>query len=291
MAGRSRLSIAKSDIIRLFRESEQKIYTLTEIKKILTQNRAFWRLAQSTTSNDFIRFLLDTSDLIQERIAFPYRPVVRFTWGEVPTYSIVQSINHDGYFTHYSAMHLHGLTEQLPNAIYFNQEQNTAGGGGSLSQVSINNAFRGKCRVTKNVADFRGRNVFLLNGKRTNQLAVIEVTTAEDVLVKVTSIERTLIDATVRPVYSGGVFEVAKAFVQAHGPISVNKLAAILAQLKYSYPYHQCIGFYLERAGLYKPSQLDLLRKLPIEYDFYLDYGLKSPDYNANWRLFVPKGF
>ncbi len=291
MAGKSRLSIAKSDIVRLFRDAPRKIYTTSDMARILSQNRGAWRLAWATTADHFIRFLLETTDLRQERIAFPYRPLTRFTWGDVDTYSIIQSINIDGYFTHYSAMHFHGLTEQLPNAVYFNQEQRATGGGGKLTQAGIGNAFRGRCRVTSNVASFRERSIHLLNGQNTGQLGVIATDLADGSHIRLTNIERSLIDAAVRPVYSGGVFEVAKAFARAHGQLSVNKLVATLRHLHFTYPYHQSIGFYLERTGLYPASHLDLLRNLPIKFDFYLDYGMESPDYDAGWRLFVPKGF
>ena len=70
-----------------------------------------------------------------------------------------------------------------------------------------------------------------------------------------TNVERTLIDATVKPMYAGGVFEVAKAFALANDRLSVNKLMPMLRKLDFSYPYHQAIGYYLERAG-YKSSQL-----------------------------------
>ena len=61
-----------------------------------------------------------------------------------------------------------------------------------------------------------------------------------------TNLERTLIDAAVRPVYAGGVFEVRKAYQLAKEKVSVNRLAALLQKLNYIYPYHQAIGFYLE---------------------------------------------
>ena len=40
-------------------------------------------------------------------------------------------------------------------------------------------------------------------------------------------VERTLIDAAVRPAYSGGVYEVAKAFEQAKDAVSVNAMGAV----------------------------------------------------------------
>lgn len=291
MANRSRLSIAKPDIIKAFEANGKACFSIADIKELLNQNREFWRLTYSTTATRFIEFLLGATPLKEERIEFPYRPVIRFTWGEVDAYAIVQSISMEGYFSHYSAMHLHGLTDKLPKAIYFNQEQRLSGGGGTLTQKGIDNAFRGKCRTTSRFASFRGQSVYLLNGQNTKRLGVIEVTTGNNTNVQVTNLERTLIDIAVRPTYSGGVFEVAKAYAEAQGRFSVNKLVAMLKQINFTYPYHQCIGYYMKRSGLYKSNQLDLIKTLPIEYRFHLDYGLKAVDYDEEWRLFVPKGF
>ena len=107
---------------------------------------------------------------------------------------------------------------------------------------------------------------------------------------RVTDCERTLIDATVRPAYSGGVAVVAKAFELAKETVSVNKLTAYLRKLRYVYPYHQAVGFYMERAG-YDEALLKLLDQFPVEYDFYLEHAMKSPVLNKRWRLYVPKGF
>ncbi|MBI1899896.1 MAG: hypothetical protein HYS13_02125 [Planctomycetia bacterium] len=291
MPPRTRLQIAKPDIVKTFEESNRRIFAHADIVKLLSANRYSWRLAESTTVQAFLDYLLKSTRLEHARIAFPQRPVIRYTWGAVPTLTIVQSIDREGYFSHFTAIRLHGLTDQLPKTIYFNHEQVNRGGGGQLTQEAIDRAFRGKCRVTKNVARFRGHNVFLLNGQNTAQLGVIDLTTSDGEELRVTNVERTLIDATVRPVYAGGVAEVASAFRSAQEVVSVNKLVAMLRELNFTYPYHQAIGYYLDRAGVYKPAQIDLLRQFPIEFDFYLDYSLHEPVYVKQWRLFVPKGF
>jgi hypothetical protein len=105
-----------------------------------------------------------------------------------------------------------------------------------------------------------------------------------------TNLERTLIDAAVRPGYAGGVFEVRKAYELAKPTLSVKELSAMLTKLAYTYPYHQAIGYYLERAG-HSGAALDVLRKLPMELDFYLTHQMSQTDYVKGWRLFVPKGF
>jgi hypothetical protein len=60
--------------------------------------------------------------------------------------------------------------------------------------------------------------------------------------------------------------------------------------MNYIYPYHQAIGFLMERAG-YKEIRLKPLRSIKMDFDFYLVHGMKNPQYNKKWRLFIPQGF
>jgi hypothetical protein len=224
-------------------------------------------------------------------LGFPSRPETRFLLADVSPLELAQSLSPKGYFTHFTAIQLNNLTEQVPKTVYFNIEQAAAGGGGVVSQEAIDRAFRGKARVSSAVAEYAGFRICKLSGRNTGGLGVVEVMHEPCRWpLRVTNLERTLIDAAVRPAYSGGVSLVAQAFENAKGQVSVNRIAAYLRQLDYTYPYHQAIGFYLERAG-FDPSQLALLRGFPITHDFYLTHGLRVTDYVPRWRLFVPKGF
>jgi predicted transcriptional regulator of viral defense system len=121
-------------------------------------------------------------------------------------------------------------------------------------------------------------------------LGVVEADQPEGQKIRLTNVERTLIDITVRPGYAGGVFEVLKAFRNAKGKVSINKLTAMLKTLGYVYPYHQAIGFYLDRAGVYDESSIRLLRKIEMSHDFYLAHAMNDPEYSKDWRLFFPQG-
>lgn len=286
-----RIRIAKADIIEAFEQCQTAVLTRADLERILRDKRAFWRLRQGMTTEEFIKFLLHETKLRKVPLDFPHRKVLRYVWGEIPLYELLMSIDGKCYLSHYTAVHMHGLTDQLPKTIYVNREQPPKPSvSGSLIQERIDVAFKRPARVSSNFVDYQGRRVYLLSGKQTGNLGVIETEGADQAIVRVTDIERTLIDITVRPEYAGGVFEVLKAYRLAHGKVSTNKLAATLKKLDYLYPYHQAIGFYLDRAGVYRKTAIELLRRFECKHDFYLMHQMKDKAYSEKWRLFHPKG-
>jgi predicted transcriptional regulator of viral defense system len=235
--------------------------------------------------------LLESKVIHEIRLSFPSRNYLRYLFNNPSDLEVALSINPVGYFSHFTAMHVLGLTDQIPKTIYLNVEQKISPGGGELDQEAIHRTFRRPCRVTHNTTTYERTKITVLNGGNTGCLGVIGLQYRETKSeLRVTGFERTLIDATVRPNYSGGVFEVARAFRAARGQVSIDKLVKMLRKISYTYPYHQAIGFYLEREG-YDPADVELLRNFPIEYEFYLDYAMRQTQYNPRWRLHIPKGF
>lgn len=290
----SRIQIAKRDIIRLFDELPNKVLTQSKIGDIFSKQRDSWRLAQNMTVRNFIDFLIKQAKLKRFDFPFPYRKEIRYTWGEIPLLEILLALKSNAYFSHYTAMKMHGLTEQVPKTIYLNHEQPNRPKGAGLEQGRIDLAFSRAARVSQNAIEFGDLRICLINGMQTGQLGVIDEKVSYDfpnpIQVRFTNIERTLIDITVRPNYAGGVFEVLKAYRLSQGRVSINKIAAMLQKLQYVYPYHQAIGFYLERAG-YKDDSIALLRRFPMEFNFYLTHQISNKVYIKDWRLYIPKGF
>lgn len=294
---KTRIQIAKPDIIKFFNTYPQKVLRQSEISSILAQNRNHWRLTQRTSTLNFIAFLMESAKL--SRIVFPFsRPYareIRYAWGDVDLREVMLTLRPKCHFSHYTAMQIHGLTEQVPKTTYINFEQALASNSlGQLAQRNIDAAFSRRVRTTNYVAETDQFRVCLLNGRNTGYLGVEDMEYQSALVhrainIRITNVERTLIDIAVRPVYSGGVSEVLKAYRLAKGKVSINKLCAMLHQLKFIYPYHQAIGFYLERAG-WRSSMLDLLRAFPRNFDFYLVHGMKAKQYVEAWRLFIPEG-
>jgi len=288
----TRFQIAKSDIVALLEEHGKEILVYYDISKMLDQNREFWRLQRSLTTPKFIDLLIENTKLKRHEMNFARKKYLRFTWDDASVYKLALSMERNSYFTHYTALYWHNLTDQIPKTIYVNYEQaQKRYTANRLLQENIDRAFRNSQRVSKNIAAIGDFKICILNGKYTNRLGVTEIITQENENIILTDVERTLIDIVVRPSYSGGIHEVLNAYRKAAGKVSINKLSAMLKKLSYIYPYHQAIGFYLQRAGVYREEQIKLLKKFDFEYDFYIVHQMKETEYSKEWRLYYPKGF
>jgi len=280
-----------TDIRNHFDTLGRRVFKRSDIQEILSENREYWRLGNSVTTQKFINYLLESSELKLKKFECPNSNILRYAWGEVSTYEVIASLKPDSYFTHYTAMSFHDLTEQIPNKIYLNFEQERKNfGDGELEQSRIDAAFKRPVRVSKTIVKHDSQIICILNGMFTDRIGVTDFEDTKGAHIPITNIERTLIDIAVRPVYSGGVFEVQKAYKLAEGRFSVNRLSSMLKKIGYIYPYHQVICFYLDNAGGYKDSAINLLRKFDIKFDFYLTHDMKNTAYSKKWRLHYPKG-
>lgn len=298
----TRLQLARSEILGFFESHERRVYKQRELELLLSENRDKWRLAQRMGFGEFLDYLVKSRKLRRLEFGFPHRKEVRYTWGKVPLESVLLTLKPACHFSHFTAVQLHDLTEQDPRTVYVNHEQRPKPVSATgLTQERIDLAFHRKPRTTRNLATVTGAKrqgvrVCLLNGKHTGYLGVEEreVRSPEEganVRLRLTDLERTLIDIAVRPFYAGGVAEVLKAYERAAGRASVNRLAGMLRKLAHVYPYHQAIGFYFDASGSYDRKAVELFRRgFEYEFDFYLTYGMEETEYVHAWRIHVPKG-
>ena len=61
-----------------------------------------------------------------------------------------------------------------------------------------------------------------------------------------------------------------------------------LEHLSYRYPYHQAIGLHMQRAG-HPQDELDKLRALGSNYNFYVGYAITEREFESTWRVHFPK--
>jgi len=150
----SEISTLRPKIIEAFENLHRKIFTDSEIEAIVRECRNVWHLKKTITVTTFIKFLLNETNLKQIKLRFPSQKAERYIWGEVSAYELALSLKPAGYFSHYTAMWLHGLTDQRPKVIYLKCEQlEKPNYQGPLEQKNIDWAFRQPPRKSKNVAN------------------------------------------------------------------------------------------------------------------------------------------
>ena len=285
------MNIIKKEMINEFDEKFNRgdIVLFKDINDMLKYNKIFSILPKATRVKDLINFLVE-NDII---ISFKHQisknqSTTKYAFREIHKYKTPLKLRKNSFLSHYTAMYLHNLTENIPKNVYTNQEQSKKPSNKNydLQQKNIDKAFSKPMRKTNHIVFFDDFNSYMLNGKNTERLGVTEIEVNGENL-PITDIERTLLDVSIRPGYGGGVGEILEAYINAQGEISINRLLAYLRKMDYIYPYHQVLGFYLEKAR-YKESQLKLLESMEIEYDFYLNYNMKNPSFSERWKLYYP---
>jgi hypothetical protein len=289
----TRLQNAVPKIREVLDAADAKVFSQKDLARLLAENEVRWQLKRETTVHEFLEVLLQNGLTSHTFRSDHYSPITRYSWGEISSFQMGVALRPNSYLSHGTAVFLHGLTDQFPAVIYSNQEQSPKPqfSRSSLTQEALDRAFKNRQRQSSYVfKGKRGWRFVLLNGKQTNRLEVAPVVGPIGEEVDVTTVERTLIDIVVRPSYAGGIYEVRQAFEAARSRVSTDRLLSTLRRLDYVYPYHQAIGFYMERTG-YPAEALDRVAELGIDFNFYIAHGTDNRAFDSRWRLFFPEGF
>lgn len=271
-----------------FNSLSKKVFSENELRSILEENRNKWSVPKTKKFSSFLHFLINKSYLISTVFNGITGNKLVYSWKTEEEFTVISGLKSNAYYTHFTSMFLNGLTLQIPKTYYLNFEHSKKFVKGNISQGTIDKAFSKDQRKSNVSYSFLDRKIILINGKNTGNLGVITKSTQNENY-RYTDLERTIIDISIRPAYSGGVFEVLEAYKNVIQKLKVNKLKKYLLKLYTIYPYHQVIGFYLERAG-YPESSLKLF-EFEMPFKFYLTYNIRSKEYSERWKLYYPKGF
>jgi predicted transcriptional regulator of viral defense system len=271
---------------------ERRVFGTQDLVRLLNENRAAWGVRSDVGPKDFFEYLqkeLALKHVVLKGVSHDHA-FTRYLWRTPTALEVAVSLRSTAYLCHLSAVSVHGLTNESPRTLYVNYEQSEKPRpDGDLTQPALDRAFRGKQRESTYAFKYADYRIFLLSGKHTNRLEVEQIAIADQFEGSVTSLERTLIDITVRPTYAGGVHEVLDAYRRAKDRVSIPRLMSTLQKLDYVYPYHQAIGFYLKRAE-YAEAESKALKKLEREFNFYLAHDMRDKEFDKEWRIYHPKG-
>jgi hypothetical protein len=276
-------------ICKYFDSNSLKIFNRADLDIIMHDNENLF--GKFPSLNRFISFVIQNTKMEQVRLEIFPRSIIKFTWGKIELLEFLLSLKPLSYFSHESALFYNNMIAEEPETIYLNFEQpDKEYGDSELLQENIDRVFQSKPRITKSITQYSRKKICMINGKYTNKLNVIR-NVYKKIPIEYTDIERTLIDIVVRPQYSGGTKTISQVYKNAAGKFSIKKLITTIKKLGHKYPYHQVIGFYMEKSGKYKKKDLSMIKKLVLNYDFYVEYGHKKNklSYNENWRIFYPK--
>ncbi|MBI1192766.1 MAG: hypothetical protein GC205_06270 [Bacteroidetes bacterium] len=281
-----------ANVEKFFDQSKIRAFTGKGFQRVIESNRKAWGISKRYTVDNLLQHFINSNAItVNYFIQNSGDSIPIYSWKSNDDFTAMSGLKPNVYFSHYTSLYLHQLSLQLPKTIYLNYEHGKLSGADKrdvhLTQEAIDVAFKAGQRSSQQAFFFRDKKVVLLNGKYTNKLGVINISTAEKCY-DYTDLERTLIDVCVRPVYAGGVFEVLEAFKQAKGKLNVAKLEDYLNALDFIYPYHQVVGFYLERAE-YPEEEIERFRR-ESKFKFYLTYNMRNKEYSEKWCLYYPKG-
>lgn len=266
--------------------SKSSVYTVSDLRKIFKDKRKEWSLPDNMNFQSFLSVLKDTG-LTERRFldynGMPFKTL--YTWGDFDSFECACRLYKNAYLSHHTALFLNDLTEQIPKTIYVSYELSKKAGAmdKTLSQKDIDRSFAKPSREPQSLSFLR-QEVVVHASKYSGNTGIVPHGTGN---FSFTDTERTMLDSVVRPELSGGVFNVLNVFTESRGKYSPEKLRSYLLKLDYTYPYHQTIGFYLERAG-FGNKELSMFKDMGIKYKFYLDRDIISGSFSEKWNLVYP---
>lgn len=277
-------------ITTYFTQHYQRVFTYAEIARILESHSEEWNLPTSTSFNKMTEFLVEKKILFVTKGRFKEgSKYLRYHFHKTPSlFELATSLKSNAYISQVTAAQFFDLLPPHISTVYVTQEQtNRSNSKGILSQEAIDVAFRQAQRRSNITTQIQGHTVLVLNSKNTNFTGLFEIE-QDDGRFLISGIERTLLDMTVRPIYSGGAIVVLSCYkkVVERGCDALD-LLGMLNELDYTYPYRQAVGFYLEKAG-YPAEKLSPFKEGGFRYRFYLEYEMKNPFFNSDWQLYYP---
>jgi hypothetical protein len=196
------------------------------------------------------------------------------------------------YLSHFSALYFNNLINQRPMVHYLSMDlHNPRKRDDDFNKLAMIQSFMKSPRITTKKGSYE-KNTFYFLEKNRGGIGVRELRILQDDVdynLRITDIERSLIDAIIAPHYSGGLLTVIAAVRNA--TIDIAKLKDTYDSLSLTYAYWQRVGFILEVAGHLDTSGEWIKYFGKPEMEFFVDHGFRdSWRINKRWNVRYPQG-
>src|SRR5579872_4446476 len=132
------------EITTFFDGLDFKAFTYHRLSGVLDRERHRWELPITKANKDIIKFLLRQGLLQKTEFGQEPGTVDVFSWKSNDIYTVVTGLRADSFFAYYTALSLHGLTQQLPKTYYLNTEHSSPQYGDTredLTQEVVDKVF------------------------------------------------------------------------------------------------------------------------------------------------------
>lgn len=260
---------------------EKDSYSLVELVSLSKNLKERSLISNSMQFGKFYDRLVDIG-LLSFSVFMDGKYLTRYSFYEdLPDEKVLISLKKNAFFSMSSALNYQGLSEYRDNFVFISQEQSDKGFNDvKLTQEAIDRAFLKDYRKTHMIGEYNKKHIVFLQPKYTKQFGVIEIDG-----IRVSSIERTLIEMVINVQYFRNSKEIINVFSRIKHHIKVDSVFKILEEFNLIYPYFQSLGFFLEKIG-FKKEELFEFKDNISEFDFYTDKAQKEYIYNEYWKMY-----
>lgn len=216
---------------------------------------------------------------------------------EINPLEITMGFFEKGYLCFGSALFWNGLTVQIPKTFYIAKERPRRGVKRiqpDLDEFALQELFMKSPRTSSQTCRFQDYSYTLVERDFSDQLGIVSKTVpfaGKEVRITLTNLERTLIDCTVSPHYSGGLSAIVHAFERAVPKLHIQTMISTYKKLSLLFPYWQRIGLILDRISTRK--NVDIWKKEfgKPKMKFYIDKNYRiSWNFDEAWQVYYPEG-
>jgi len=262
---------------------ENDSYSLMELKSLLVNLKEKSLVSLSMSSSKFYDRLVDIG-LLSFSVFMDGSYLTRYSFYESLTdEKLLVALKKNAFLSMSSALNYQGLSEYRDNFVFISKEQADKGytyKNTNLTQEAIDSAFGKDYRKTHMIGEYNNKHIVLLQPKYTKQYGVIEIDG-----VKVSSINRALVEMIVNVQYFRNSREIINVFSKIQEYINIDEVFAITQEFNFIYPYFQSIGYILEEIG-FRRIELNKFKECLSEFDFYTDKKQLKYFYNSYWKMY-----